>query len=93
MIGQTQSKSTYQVQAFHCLDTSLQEFLKLERVPQVSKHTEEELAYEQHFLATTTRENIGRFFVKLPFKENGSDLSDFLQNDQRRFLSLEKKTF
>ena len=91
VIGQTQCKSSYQVQAFHCLDTSLQKFWELENVPQVSKHTDEELACEQHFLDTTTRDKGGRFFVKLPFKENESNLGDSLQNAKRRFLSLEKR--
>ena len=91
VIGQTQCKSSYQVQAFHCLDTSLQKFWELENVPQVSRHTDEELACEQHFLDRTTRDKSGRFFVKLPFKENESNLGDSLQNAKRRFLSLEKR--
>ena len=92
VIGQThQSKSTYQVQVFHCLDTSLQKFWELENVPQVSKHTGDELACEQHYLDTITRVNNGRFFVKLSFKDNGSILGDSLQNAQRRFLRLEKR--
>ena len=94
MIGQTQSKSTFQVQAFFCSDTSLQKFWELENVPQVSKHTDEGLACGQHFLATTTSDNNGRFFVKLPFKDNGSgDLYFSLQNARERFLSLEKRFF
>ena len=37
-----------------------------------------------------SRDNIGPFFVQLPFKDNGSILGDSLQTAQRRFLRLEK---
>ena len=91
MIGQIQNKSTYHVQAFHCLNTSLQTFWELENVPQISKHTDEELTCEQHFLDTTFLDNNGRFSVKMPFENNGSNVSDSLQNAKRQFLSLDKR--
>ena len=90
VIGQTQGKSSYQIRAFHCLDSSLQNFWELESVPQVSKHTDEESVCEQHFIDTTTCDESRQFFVKLPFKNNESNLGDSLQNARRRFLSLEK---
>ena len=90
VIGQMQGKSTYQIQAFHCLDNSLQNFWEFEIVPRVSKHSDEELACEQHFINTTTRDESGRFFVKLLFKNNELNLGDSLQNVERRFLSFEK---
>ena len=75
MIGQTRTNSTYQVQAFSCLDTSLQKFWDFENVQQVSKHTtDEQLACEQHFIHTTTRDESGPFFDKMPFKDIESNL-------------------
>ncbi|KAJ8912989.1 hypothetical protein NQ315_000047 [Exocentrus adspersus] len=51
----------------------------------------EEAQCEELFLKTTSRDNIGRFIVRLPFKENIYNLGDSYNIAKRRFLHLENK--
>ena len=49
------------------------------------------MACEQHFETTTTRDQEGRFIVKLPFKQEVPKLGDSSELAKRRFLSLERR--
>ena len=95
VIGSVNSSDTPSstLQIFHVgkNPSHLETFWQLEDVPQHHTKTREEVLCEDHFTQTTRRDDHGRFVVKLPFKENSSNLGDSLCTAQKRFLSLEKK--
>ena len=90
--GQTSSRTNHPTQSYHVTsEFNLKNFWELEQIPTQSKLTKEEIACEEHFRATTTQDDNGRFIVKLPFKKESPKLGESLQQAQRRFFSLEKR--
>jgi hypothetical protein len=73
------------------LDARLQKFWELESLPQTPILTKEEQKCEEHFLTTTTRDETGRFIVKLPYKENELTLGPSREIAVRRLHQLEKR--
>lgn len=75
------------------LDTQLRKFWELEELPRDDKtmRTTEELACEDHFVRTTTRNDEGRFIVSMPLKKSPDTLGETFSQAERRFLSLEKR--
>ena len=84
------SSSTLQIFHVESSPSHLEKFWQLEDVPQHQTKTRE-VFFEDHFTQTTRRDDHDRFVVKLPFKENSSNLGYSLCNAQKRFLSLEEK--
>lgn len=56
----------------------LEKFWKIEECTTSSKLSQEEIECEEHFLNTTTRDELGRFVVSLPIKDNLNKLGDSL---------------
>ena len=75
----------------HDQDQLLARFWELKKVPDMRHLSFEEKHCEQHFDATTTRKDDGRFIVEMPFKEDCSLLGHSKASAMRRFLNLEKK--
>ncbi|XP_047025514.1 uncharacterized protein LOC124634134 [Helicoverpa zea] len=74
------------------VDTHLRKFWELEEVVNSgSVLTEEERQCEEYFIKTTTRDNSGRFSVRVPLKESADVLGDSYERAKSRFLSLERK--
>ncbi|XP_050357238.1 uncharacterized protein LOC126777960 [Nymphalis io] len=76
-------------------DDLLKKFWEIEREPDaiLKKSTKEEIKCEQFFEATTTRDNEGRYVVRLPFKEHKPRCVEGKTRDiaLRRFHYLERK--
>ncbi|KAJ8911816.1 hypothetical protein NQ315_014241, partial [Exocentrus adspersus] len=66
-------------------------FWKVEEVLAPKLLNTEEAQCEKLFLKTTSRDNTGRFIVRLAFKENIYNLGDSYNIAKRRFLHLENK--
>ncbi|XP_055527038.1 uncharacterized protein LOC129719672 [Wyeomyia smithii] len=73
------------------IERKMQQFWQTEEVPNVPKLSTAEIACEAHFLSTYQRNETGRFIVKLPFKENLSQLGNCRSLALKRFLMLEKR--
>lgn len=75
-----------------CLDKLLINFWNIEEV-QVNKNmqSESERFCEDHFQKTMKRDEIGRFIVEMPFKENLSKLGKTKDMALKRFYTLEKR--
>ncbi|XP_066248814.1 uncharacterized protein [Euwallacea similis] len=56
-----------------------------------AKMTREELECESHFAQTTTRDEDGRFVVKLPLKNNFMELGESEQSALSRLYSVERR--
>jgi hypothetical protein len=68
----------------------LSKFWKLDEVPKANLLTKEEQACEDHFASTYSRNDDGRYTVKLPCHTSPALLGDSFQAARRRFLSLER---
>ncbi|XP_054711069.1 uncharacterized protein LOC129220665 [Uloborus diversus] len=72
------------------IDEVLQKFWELESIPQKEKLSIQDANCEKFYSETTTRDDTGRYEVKLPFKEEPS-LGNSRDQAVARFLSLERK--
>jgi len=72
-------------------DSSIDRFWEIEDYPKVKAWSEEELLCEKHFVATTKRDETGRFIVTLPFKISLDLLRDTRNNATKRFYNIERK--
>ena len=70
VMGAVQAKHSISIQSLHTLDSQLQNFWRLEEVPDIGNQTEEEMECKNFFDQTTYRDETGRFVVKLPFKQS-----------------------
>lgn len=73
------------------IDKNLEKFWELEEVPIKSILSDKDKACENHFLTTTSRDQSGRFCVKLPMIESPDCLGDTYNIARRRFILLEKR--
>ena len=90
--GQVPSEENRPTQSYHVTsEFDLRKFWELEELPKQNILTKKEVACEQHFETTTTRDQEGRFIVKLPFKQEVPKLGDSFEQAKRRFLSLERR--
>nr|XP_029729133.1 uncharacterized protein LOC115266740 [Aedes albopictus] len=87
-----QSSSCFLAVGNDTLSEQLQQFWKLEeyvnRSPQLS---EEERNCEEHFAVHTTRDSVGRFTVRLPFREHPSSLGESREIAAKRLCHIERK--
>lgn len=73
------------------IDSSLTKFWELEDIPSIKLLTKEEEFCESHFVKNTTRDDSGRFVVRIPFKNDPNHLGESSEIAKRRFFSLERK--
>ncbi|KAG7295897.1 hypothetical protein JYU34_020982 [Plutella xylostella] len=73
------------------LDMQMRKFWEIEEVPITKKLTADELKCEELFCTTTTRDETGRFCVRIPLKESADALGDSYSTARSRFMSLERK--
>ena len=73
------------------LDTLLKKFWSLEEVSAPPAQSHDDTECENHFRATTVREESGRYVVALPFRDDVFSLGNSFANAHRRFLCLERK--
>ena len=90
-VNSRQTSQSFRVSTVNS-DTLLKRFWELEEAhseqPLLSK---EEQQCEDFFKQTTTRDALGRFSVKLPFKPAAEPLGNSLDQARRRYLSLERR--
>ncbi|XP_037931127.1 uncharacterized protein LOC119665940 [Teleopsis dalmanni] len=74
------------------LEQVIEKFWKLDAMEPTTKtlSPHEELC-ESHFVNNTQQTNLGRFVVKLPFKQNPESLGEFDQIAINRFYALERR--
>lgn len=76
------------------LDQLLQRFWLQEEVPVVSLYTKDEQKCDDHFVRTHTRDQKGRYVLRLPFKDvenlQAIDLRQSFYPSQRMLLKMEK---
>ncbi|XP_055543399.1 uncharacterized protein LOC129728947 [Wyeomyia smithii] len=70
------------------LNRTLVKFWELETCQQASPHTLREQAIEKYYEQTVSRNDTGRYIVKLPFNENKAQLGDSLETARNRFNRL-----
>lgn len=68
----------------------LQRFWEIEELNSTTRSKEDQFC-EKHFTEYTTRDNMGRFIVRLPQRQNCAPLGESLTTAERRFLQLERK--
>jgi hypothetical protein len=73
------------------LSKQIEKFWTIEDVDARQLLSVEETKCEEHFTQTTTRDESGRYIVRLPFRENHKTLGDSRVNALRRFHALERK--
>lgn len=84
-------KSFFITSSLSDLNNNLQNFWKIEEVPDVKVPSPEDAYCEKYFLDTTTKTETGRYMVSLPFKITAPDFGDTRSIALRRFLSLERR--
>jgi hypothetical protein len=72
------------------LESQLRKFWEQEEIV-ITHHTKEEKAVELHYKDTTSRDENGRFTVKLPRHNMHPPMGDSFAVAEKRFLQLERK--
>lgn len=75
----------------HNIQFDLQKFWEVEEGAVERFRSIEDQACEDHFLATVTRDDSGRYMVALPFNEKRDQLGESRSRALNRFLTLERK--
>lgn len=69
----------------------LTRFWELEELSSEAMHSPEEIFCEEHFKATTSRDETGRYIVSLPIKPTAPELGDSRKQALQRYEALERK--
>lgn len=72
-------------------DILIQKFWESEEIPQVKPLSDDEKFCEDHFKSTHTRNEHGRYVVRLPFKQDVKDLGNSKLSAVTRFHAMERK--
>ncbi|XP_055527023.1 uncharacterized protein LOC129719655 [Wyeomyia smithii] len=99
VIGGLVDASSWTYRAIQCntavqeaeLELLIQKFWESEEVLTKTAMQSEEVACEEFYNRTYTRDASGQYVVQLPFRENVSQLGDSRQHALQRFAYLEKK--
>lgn len=73
------------------LHSAIQRFWQQEEPPTHSKLSEEEILCDNHFSSSHTRDEDGKYVVKLPFKSDASVLGDSMMIAKHRLSALERR--
>ncbi|XP_024893519.1 uncharacterized protein LOC112468532 [Temnothorax curvispinosus] len=73
------------------LDAQVAKFWEIEEVSSVRRLSDDERACEQHFSQTHSRDESGRYIVRLPFNSRKCELGDSYQTAKKRLYSLERR--
>ncbi|XP_051153762.1 uncharacterized protein LOC127277018, partial [Leptopilina boulardi] len=73
------------------LSVQLEKFWKIEEGEQKKFLSLEEKSCEEHFVNNVTRDNKGKYIVRLPFNENKNNLGNSYEIARKRFFMLERK--
>lgn len=73
------------------VEALLTRFWEIEQVPERHLRSKEEQFCEEHFLQNTTRDENGRYIVKIPINPSAGELGDSRATALRRFLQMEQR--
>ncbi|XP_065086839.1 uncharacterized protein LOC135708666 [Ochlerotatus camptorhynchus] len=73
------------------LDQTLRKFWEVEEVPKSKQLTPDELRAAEHFHSTLSRNESGRYVVRLPFDRTKPELGESATAAIRRFKAMERK--
>nr|CAH7737235.1 unnamed protein product [Callosobruchus chinensis] len=73
------------------IEQQLTRFWEIEELSHSNPLSYEEKLCEQHFSATTVRNDEGRFIVSIPFKDDIEKLGSSREHAEKRFFNLENK--
>ncbi|CAK1581575.1 unnamed protein product [Parnassius mnemosyne] len=91
------AQSAHKIKVLHCCSNDndlLKRFWELEAEPEIKKEkmfTDEEKRCEEIFNKTTTRDDEGRYIVRLPLKNDPPQVDGSKEISERRFYTLENK--
>ncbi|XP_055308238.1 uncharacterized protein LOC129572320, partial [Sitodiplosis mosellana] len=88
-IGQANALSEYE-DGIH-LDKLLERLWKQDQVQEAPKLTKEQMEVERHFVENFTRDQTGRFTVRIPLKPNITCFGSSREIALKRFMYLERK--
>lgn len=94
MGGSASPESTTNLSLHTCvdIDSRLRTFWESEELPPGTKvPSAEDLISEQHFRNTHSRDELGRYVVRLPFKDSSNNLGASRENAITRLLQIERK--
>ncbi|XP_018378079.1 PREDICTED: uncharacterized protein LOC108770842 [Trachymyrmex cornetzi] len=74
-----------------CLEDLIRKFWTVEEVASNTPRSNEEVDCETHFSKTVSRDDNGRYIVRLPFRDTNIRLGDSRRTAFKRLLSLENK--
>lgn len=78
-------------QATETINQAITKFWRVEEFKTDRLSTDEDIQCEQMYSATTSRNQYGRYIVKLPLRSDPSVLGDSFQEALRRFRQIEKR--
>jgi hypothetical protein len=73
------------------LDKLLERFWLIENFDHEPRKSRDEIACEQHYVSNTSRDNSGRYIVRLPFRDSKYQLGESRAQALSRFYALERK--
>nr|XP_042901871.1 uncharacterized protein LOC122270054 [Parasteatoda tepidariorum] len=98
ILGRTESKSPIKARTIitnhaSCSEAEYQldKFWKLEEITEAKSYSEEEIACENHFKETFSRDSTGRFAVNFPFRESSEELGSSRNFAIHRLLQIERR--
>ncbi|XP_055634308.1 uncharacterized protein LOC129774572 [Toxorhynchites rutilus septentrionalis] len=80
-----------QIASIQSIEDSIEKFWQIEELQDDPKPTTDEQRCEEHFSVTHSRDETGRFVVRLPFKDNINELISCRELALKRFYMLESK--
>lgn len=72
------------------LETAVQNFWNIEKIPRTIHQFKEDIICEEHFVKTHQRENLGHYIVHLPFKKSPPVINNSYQLAIKRFQWIKR---
>ncbi|GFQ66356.1 uncharacterized protein TNCT_108981 [Trichonephila clavata] len=77
--------------SYNAVEFQLDKFWQLEELSETKPFTNEEIACENHFKRTYTRDSTGRFAVKFPFRDSSDELGSSRDIAVHRLQQIERR--
>ncbi|GFU64940.1 uncharacterized protein LOC103569155, partial, partial [Trichonephila clavipes] len=77
--------------SYNAVEFQLDKFWQLEELGETKPFTNEEIACENHFKRTHTRDSTGRFIVNFPFRDSSDELDSSRDTAVHRLQQIERR--
>ncbi|GFT01585.1 uncharacterized protein LOC103569155 [Trichonephila clavipes] len=77
--------------SYNAVEFQHDKFWQLEELGETKPFTNEEIAYENHFKRTHTRDSTGRFVVNFPFRDSSDELGSSRDTAVHRLQRIERR--